>query len=153
MTITNAPKPVSADHWKGRLSKARGFLRVARTAVEFHEPGYDPDTYRANVVLAAIAYIDTLTAALRRQVNQNDHQSAVKLLRAAMGNKLPNAVENKLRDIIGQKDQVEYGARLGRLEEASRMMEDIEAVAEWAEQQISEIFPGESNLISASTRD
>jgi len=151
MTRTNTAKRVPEDHWKGRLAKARGFLHVARTAVDYHEPRHDPDAYRANMVLAAIAYIDTLTAAIRKQVNQDDHQAAVKLLRAVMGNKLPNTIENKLRNIIGQKDQVEYGARVGRLEEARRMLEDIEAVADWAEQRIAEMFPGAAHTIVTST--
>lgn len=43
----------------------------------------------SNMILGAIAYVDTLTAAILGTINQTDHQTAIKLLRKALGDALP----------------------------------------------------------------
>ncbi len=63
MTRTGSTKTVSKEHWRGRLAKARGFLKLARNGMDMHEPGDDPDEYCTAMVKSAIAYADALTAA------------------------------------------------------------------------------------------
>jgi hypothetical protein len=85
MTRTGSTKTVPKDHWRGRLAKARGFLKLAM--------------------------------------------------------------------ILSRKDEVEYGARLGRMDQARRMLDDTEALAEWAESQLAVIFPGRTAAVVPSTEE
>jgi hypothetical protein len=153
MTRTGSTKTVPKDHWRGRLAKARGFLKLAKSGIDLHDPGDDPDVYCAVLVKAAIGYADALTAAARQKVNQHDHKAVVQLLRDGFGNKLPKAIETKLANIMSRKDEVEYGAKLGRMELAKRMLDDTEAVAEWAEAQLAAMFPGQTAAIAPSTEE
>ncbi len=52
---------------------------------------------------------------------------------------------------MARKDEVEYGAKIGRIDQATRMLADTEELANWAEQQLSALFPGLTSSITEST--
>jgi hypothetical protein len=73
------------------------------------------------------------TAKVRGVVNKQDHQSAPKLLREVLGNRLPDKQEKFFRKLLGRKDEVNYGARSTTLEEAQRLLVELDEFAAWAE--------------------
>ena len=134
MTRTGPSKKVGIEFATGRLDNARAYLQAARDALELV-----PDAANANPILsqianAAIAYADALTAKRKAEVNQRDHRSAAKLLRDALGREFPDAQEKRLRRIVDIKDDVQYGATRGRVQDARKMMDDLEKFAAWVEQ-------------------
>ncbi|TGT80535.1 hypothetical protein EN804_34575, partial [Mesorhizobium sp. M8A.F.Ca.ET.161.01.1.1] len=78
-----------------------------------------------------------LTARFRGEVNQDDHQAVVKLLRAALGKALPAKQEASLRALLEQKDEVQYGSRAKTRNDAEKALERLEEFAAWAEQQLA----------------
>ncbi|CAN5506404.1 hypothetical protein BH11PSE9_BH11PSE9_12530 [soil metagenome] len=48
-------------------------------------------------------------------------------------NSLPEAQERRYRRILGFKDEAQYGAREASLEDAQRLLVDLESFARWAE--------------------
>ena len=84
-------------------------------------------------ITAAIAYADAVTAKTKGVVNKQDHATAPRLLREALGNKLPDRQEKFFRRLLGRKDEVNYGARSTTLEEAQRLLAELDEFAEWAE--------------------
>lgn len=137
MTRTGSSKPVPSGHAIGRLRKAKGFDEMAHLGMEFVADIGDPDVIMANVILAAIAYADALTAEYSGQVNQKDHGSIVKLLRDVLGKELPDAQERRLSRLLERKDEMHYGARLGRSDEAARMVAQLDEFANWAKGQLA----------------
>lgn len=97
------------------------------------EPGQNCNPIISQIVLAAIAYGDSLTAKRAHVVNQQDHAAAPRLLREVLQDTLPEAQERRYRRILGFKDEVQYGAKAARLEEATRLLADLESFAQWAE--------------------
>jgi hypothetical protein len=87
----------------------------------------------SQIVNAAIAFTDALTAKYIGRVNQQNHTAAVEALRDALGNRLPVAQETRLRRILGEKDEVQYGTRTKTKVEADRLLAHLESFAAWAE--------------------
>ena len=85
------------------------------------------------MVTAAIAYGDAVTAKAKGVVNKQDHQRAPKRLREVLGNRLPDKQEKFFRKLIGRKDEVNYGARSTTLEEAQRLLAELDEFAAWVE--------------------
>lgn len=85
------------------------------------------------MVAAAIAYGDAITAKARGVVNQQDHQAAPRLLRELLGSRMPDKQEKFFRKLLGRKDEVNYGARSTTLEEAQRLLTELDEFAAWAE--------------------
>ncbi|MBK1670591.1 hypothetical protein CKO28_21455 [Rhodovibrio sodomensis] len=92
----------------------------------------------SNVVTAAIAYADAITAKRIGLINQQDHRGIVKLLRQALGNALPREQEKRLGHLIANKDAAQYGARIISQDEANRLVDDLQRFAEWAEEVLQE---------------
>lgn len=136
MTRTSTKKTVAADYWQGRLDAARAFRRAAENAITLAESGADANPAISQIVLAAIAYADCLTAKRAHVVNQQDHMAASKLLRDVIGAALPAAQENRLRRILGNKDASQYGARPATMAQAQRLLEDLKEFANWVDGQI-----------------
>ncbi len=134
MTRTGPSKKVGIDFAAGRLDNARAYLQAARDALELAREAANANPIMSQIANAAIAYADALTAKRKAQVNQRDHRSAVKLLRDALGRELPDAQEKRLRRIVDIKDDVQYGATRGRVQDARKMMEDLENFAAWVEE-------------------
>jgi hypothetical protein len=84
------------------------------------------------IVLSAIAFGDSLTAKRAQVVNQQDHAQAPRLLRDVLGNLLPDGQERRYRRILSFKDEVHYGTRQATLDEARRLLADLEEFVQWA---------------------
>lgn len=132
MTKQGPRKSAADGEWAGRLHQAREFHHSARNLVALAENA----SYNGAITLmvtAAIAYADALTAKLRGVINRQDHQAAPKLLREILGNALPDRQERFFRRLLGRKDEVGYGARSSTLDEAQRLLAELDDFASWAE--------------------
>jgi hypothetical protein len=136
VTRKGTAKGVDPDFVAGRLRIAQAYLKAARTEAAAAEKGDVGNPIMSQAVNAAIAFADALTAKHTGKVNQKDHGAAVAALRDALGNRLPVAQETRLRRILGEKDEVQYGARLKTTLDAERMLEHLEAFAAWAETEL-----------------
>jgi hypothetical protein len=136
MTRTGSTKRVDASYAQGRLANARSYLQSARDAFVLASEGSNTNPVMSQIVNAAIAYTDALTAKRKALVNQKDHAAALKLLRDAFGNELPSRQERQLRRILSDKDVVQYGVSIGRYGDAKQMLDDLESFAAWAENQL-----------------
>lgn len=136
MTRTGSKKTVSPEYWRGRRDSARAFRKAAEDAIALAETGADANPAISQIVLAAIAYVDCLTAKRANLINQQDHSAATKLLRDVLGAALPAAQENRLRRIVGNKDASQYGARPATMLQAQRLLEDLTELANWVDDQL-----------------
>lgn len=133
MTGQSPRKRVDALYWQGRLRFAKAYLEAAQQAMLLAQPGQNSNPIISQMVLAAIAYGDSLTAKRAQVINQQDHAAAPRLLRDVLQNTLPDAQERRYRRILGFKDEVRYGAKTAQVEEAARLLVDLEGFALWAE--------------------
>ncbi len=133
MTDRSPRKRVDAHYWQGRLRVAQAYLEAAQQAMTLADPGRSGNPIISQIALAAIAYGDSLTAKRAQVINQQDHAAAPRLLRAVLQDTLPEDQERRYRRILGFKDEVQYGAKSARLEEAARLLADLEHFARWAE--------------------
>lgn len=136
MTRLGSRKSVSADYWRGRLDAARAYKESAENAITLAGPGDNANPAISQIVLAAVAYGDSLTARRANVINQQDHAAAPKLLRDVMGAALPTAQETRFRRILANKDESQYGARRGALGHAQRLLDDLNEFAVWVEAQL-----------------
>jgi hypothetical protein len=137
MTRTGPARPADEEFVSGRLENARAFRAAAHAAATLAEPGDNANPLVSHIVNAAIAYADALTASYRGRVNQKDHSAARKALRDALGNRLPRSQESRLVRILGEKDAAQYGARRGRMATATKLLEELDEFAAWAEGELS----------------
>ena len=138
MTRTGAAKSVDITHALGRLRKALAFHELARLALDHIDRVRDPDVVAATAVLSAIAYADALTAAYGGRVNQKDHATAVRLVRDTLGKAFPDGQERRLVRLLGRKDEVQYGARPGRSDDARQIVENLDGFGRWAQDMLAE---------------
>ena len=136
MTGRSPRKRIDPLYWSGRLRVAKAYMEAAQQAMLLAEPGQNGNPIISQIVLAAIAYGDSLTAKRASVINQQDHAAAPRLLRDVLKSTLPNAQERKYRRILSFKDEVQYGARAMPIEEAARLLADLESFARWAEDQL-----------------
>ena len=123
MARVRSTKKKDAAYVTSRLLIARGFLKDARNSNLIADPGDIGNPSMSTVINCAIAYSDALTAKLRGEINQDDHQAVVKLLRAALGKALPAKQEASLRALLEQKDEVQYGSRAKTRNDAEKALE------------------------------
>jgi len=133
MTGKSPRKQVDALYWQGRLRVAHAYLDSAQQAMALVEPGQDCNPVISQIVLATIAFGDSLTAKRAQVVNKQDHAQAPRLLRDVFGNLLPDAQDRRFRRILGFKDQVQYGSRQASREEAAHLLADLEEFVRWAD--------------------
>jgi hypothetical protein len=136
MTRQTARKSADGNFAEGRLRLARSYLNAARTETTLITPGDVGNPAMSQIVLAAIAYTDALCARHAGYVNQQNHATAVQTLRDALGKRLPTAQATRLTRILGEKDDVQYGMRSKSIEEATRLLEQLEEFAAWAESEL-----------------
>jgi hypothetical protein len=134
MVRTGPSKDADEAFANGRLANARAFLQAARDVMDLAGPGANSNPISTLAVNAAIGYTDALTAKFKGKANQQNHAAAPALLRAALGNRVTQKQLNQLSAILAVKDEVEYGPRIGRMDQAERIMEALEAFAAWAEE-------------------
>ena len=114
------------------MTQAREFHESARSLVTLAQS----KSYNAAITLmitASIGYADAVTAKIKGVVNKQDHQAATRLLREVLGNSLPDRQERFFRRLLGRKDEVNYGARSTALDEAERLLAELDEFAVWAE--------------------
>jgi hypothetical protein len=136
VTRISTKKSVGADYWQGRLAAAQAFRKSAEDAMTLAEAGANMNPAISQMVLAAIAYGDALTAKRANVINQQDHAAAPKLLRDVLGSTLPGAQETRYRRILGNKDAAQYGARHAGRAQAQKLLEDLTEFATWVEDQL-----------------
>jgi len=154
MVRSGSTKKVPDTHWVGRLRRARQFLRIAQDSLVFVKPGDDGGPIMSIMILSAVAYADALTVAVSEVVNHGDHAKVTKVLRDALGNELPKAQETNLKQMLSQKDDVQYGARFEPLLDAEQMMQRARSFADWVENELARRFPKEvSQAAGAETED
>jgi len=139
MTRKGPSKPVDRAFGDGRLQMAKAFLKAAQNEAELAGDADIANPIVVQIVNAAIAYTDALTARFSGRVNQQDHAAAVKALRAALGKRFPGEQERRLARILSEKDAAQYGARMKRKSEATRLLADLEKFAAWAELEMKRI--------------
>ncbi|EWY38444.1 hypothetical protein N825_13220 [Skermanella stibiiresistens SB22] len=136
MTKKGPTKAVDPSFLEGRLRIARAYLKAARTEATMSEEGDIGNPAMSQVVNAAIAFTDALTAKYAGVANQQDHAAAIRALRDTLGNRLPSAQETRLRRILGEKDEIQYGTRFKTIMDAGRMLAQLEEFALWAEAEL-----------------
>ncbi len=139
MTRKGRAKSVDAAFGADRLKLARAYLKAARNEVLLVEPGDIGNPVMSQIVTAAIAFTDALTATYAGRANQQDHAAAVKALRDALGNRLPTAQETNLSRILGEKDEVQYGTRPRSTADAQSLLARFEEFASWAEAEMTRL--------------
>jgi hypothetical protein len=128
---------VDTTYGSRRLDVARAFLKAARDVAALTDEAAVGNPIVSQAVTAAIAYADAITAARLGRVDQQDHDGVHKMLRDALGKRLPEIEARRLRRILGMKDAAQYGARLLRKDEAVGVLEETEAFANWAEAELT----------------
>ncbi len=136
MTRKGSSKTVDGTFSEGRLILARAYLKAARDELSLANPGDIANPAMSQIVNAAIAFGDALTAAHGERANRQDHSAAVKMLRDLLGNRLPNAQETNLRRILAEKDASirNTAPRQGRRQVLLARHEEFAA---WAEAELS----------------
>ncbi len=137
MTRRGPQKRVDEDFWKGRLRKARNFKDAAHKLEALAHSADDADPLVSEILLAAIAYADALTARSGGTVNRKGHQAIGQSLRTALGNRPPREELKRLTDIVREKDAAEYSAHVGDLEAARRLLVKLDLFGAWAEQELA----------------
>ena len=79
MTRKGPAKPVDPTYGSRRLDMAKAFLKAARDEAALADEGAVANPIVTQVVNAAIAYADAVTAARAGRVNQQDHGGIHKL--------------------------------------------------------------------------
>ncbi len=133
MTRKGSTKAVDTSFGAGRLSMARAYVKAARNELLVADANDIGNPAMSQIVNAAIAFTDALTATRAGKVNQKNHAAAVETLRDALGKRLPDAQETNLRRILDEKDAVQYGAIPRRKSDAEALLARLEAFASWAE--------------------
>ena len=139
MTRKGPSKTADKAFGDGSLEIAKAFLKAAQNETELADDGDVGNPIISQIVNAAIAYADALTAKFAGRVDQQDHSATVKALRAALGKRFPDEQERRLARILSEKDAAQYGARIERKSEAVRLLADLEKFAAWAELEMSRI--------------
>ncbi|MGB8842638.1 MAG: hypothetical protein WCC64_16385 [Aliidongia sp.] len=133
MTRKGNTKAADAAFGDARLRMAKAFLKAARDGLLLADEEDYGNPVISNIVNAAIAFTDAVTARFAGEVNQTDHAAAPQILRHALGNLLPTAQETRLRRIIHDKDEIQYGGRPKTKSDAETMLRLLEQYAEWCE--------------------
>ena len=132
MTKQGPRRKVADGEWTGRRTQARAFHESARSLVTLAK-GTSYNGAIALMVSAGIAYADAITAKRKGVVNQQDQQTAPRLLREVLASTLPDGHDKFFRRLLGRKDEVNYGARSTSLDEAARLLGELDEFAAWVE--------------------
>lgn len=136
MTRKGATKNVDTTFGAGRLTVARAYLKAARNELLVADQNDIGNPAMSQIVNAAIAFSDALTAIHTGKVNKQNHAAAVQTLRDALGKRFPDAQETNLRRILEEKDAVQYGMIARRKSDADALLVRIESFASWAENEM-----------------
>ena len=132
MTREGPRKKVDTAFSSGRRRNAEDFLKAAQDGIELADEGQNAAPIMSNIVNAAIAFCDAITAKVAAVANTQDHAAAPRLLREVLRERLPGEIESRFRRILGEKDSAQYGARPFSLVTARQRMADLRQIATWA---------------------
>lgn len=136
MTRQAPRKKVPPDFWESRRRAGRDFLKAAQDGLAIADSGDSGAPVMSNVILAAIAYADALTAKRANVVNSADHNAAPRLLRDVLKDALPAIQEKRFVDTLRNKSVIQYGAKSFSRAEAGKFLLNFENFAAWAEEQL-----------------
>lgn len=140
MTRRGPAASVTPGDADGRLANARAYRAAAEQTLTALPSGGNANPSRSLIALSAIAYADALTARFGGFVNRKDHAAAAQALRTALGNRLPAARARDLAVLLEDKDEVQYGIRIGRRAEAERALERLRDFGDWAETTLASAY-------------
>jgi hypothetical protein len=140
MTRLPPTKRVDRDQAKRYLQSGQTFLAAAQALEAL--AGED-ETYGTAIALlavhAVISHGDALVIAYTgKKSKSGDHTDTVRLLRDALGNRLPDKQEKEMRAVLTAKDAVAYGGKYFPLADAQALLAKAAAFGEWAEQRYQE---------------
>lgn len=136
MTGKGTVRKADARAAQGRLENARAFKAAAENTVAALRGSDNANPAISLIVHAAIAYADAVTAKFAGYISSAEHGAAPKALRHALGKRLPTEQERRFGKLIGEKNESEYGARIGKASDARELFEQLERFAKWAEQEL-----------------
>jgi hypothetical protein len=127
---TKRVDPSQADNY---AELGRRLLQAGRLIVERGDAQH-ASALAILSVHAAIAYADAATIhSGGRKSTSGDHAATVRLLRAVLGTRLPQATERILARLLAEKDRFEYQGYLVTMREAAPVLERAGIFAAWAE--------------------
>ena len=139
--VSNGPvRRVARAEWKGRLDNARAFLTAAEDLMELVESGRSCNPIITQCVDAAIGYGDAVTIRFGGMVNTVDHHALGITLGRAIGARFSARPAQQLSQILAEKDEAAFGARLATEAEARAVLTLAKRFAEWAIRAGSPIF-------------
>jgi hypothetical protein len=136
--VANKSRQKSTDRSQATkyLTVAESLLKSAEALSEIAVEG-NPYGNGIGVIAthAAIAFNDTLTIAYREvRSTEGDHRRAADVLQQAMGPRVPAEELGRLRSVLALKDRISYSGTYYRLDEARRILADVQAFGTWARQ-------------------
>lgn len=110
---------------------------MLRSAEALNEIAVEGDPYGNAVGLiaihSAIAFNDALTIAYREvKSTEGDHRRAADVLQDVLGPRAPADELARLRSVLALKDRISYGGVHYRLDEARRILSEVQAFGGWA---------------------
>lgn len=140
MTKLPPTKNVDRDQAKRYLQSGRAFLAAAQALETLAE---EDESYGSAIALlavhAVIGHGDALVIAYRgKKSKSGEHRDTARLLRDALGNRLPDKQENEMLAVLGAKDAVAYQGKYFPLDEAQAVLAKATAFGVWAEARYQE---------------
>ncbi|MBA2292532.1 MAG: hypothetical protein H0W15_08755 [Gemmatimonadales bacterium] len=140
--MTNLPptKKVDRDQATRYLQSGRTFLAAAKALEALAE---EDESYGSAIALlavhAVISHGDALVIAYSGNKSKSgEHRDTVRLLRHALGNRLPDQQEKEMLAVLGAKDAVAYQGKYFPLNEAQAVLAKAAAFGAWAEPRYQE---------------
>ena len=132
MTGQGPRKAVDGGNSSTRLLQVREFHESARRLVVLAQSRSCNGAVTL-MVTAAIAYGDAITAHAKGIAHKRDHQNAPRPRREVLGDRLPDKQGKFFRKLLGRRDELNDGARRTTLDEAQRLLGELDEFAALAE--------------------
>ena len=130
-------KKVPRDQWKGRLDHARAFLRAAQDLLALADDSRSSNPVIVQAIDAAIAYGDAVAIRFGGIQNTADHNNLGRTLKHAVGARFTGSQEQRLGQILSEKDEAAYGHHAATEAEARAVVKLAERFALWAEAELA----------------
>lgn len=130
-------RSVPRDQWKGRLENARAFLRAAQDLLALTDDGRSSNPIITQAIDATIAYGDAVAIRFGGIQNAVDHNNLGRTLRQAVGARFTRQQEQRLGQILAEKDEAAYGHHSASAAYAREVLKLAERFAEWAEAELA----------------
>lgn len=137
MVSNGSWRSVSRDQWKGRLENARAVLRAAQDLLALADAGRSSNPILTEAIDATIAYGDSVAIRFGGIENARDHNNLGRTLKQALGARFTPQQEQRLGQILGEKDGAAYGHHSATVSEAREVLKLAERFAEWAEAELA----------------